>query len=285
MFAWGSKYFFAVSVAALLGAMIYGIASGGDIVGVISSGYKGGVGDHFGYSLLLGAGLVCACLGTLSVLVRDADIDPNEPAQTAVTIAPPRDSSIWGVVAAFGIACLALGLAISVTFLYLGLAILFVAGLEWTVLAWADRATGDPEINRTVRNRVLGPIEVPMLSALAIAVGVVGASRILLAVSHTAATVLASVLAASIFFGAVAMAKSNASRSIIAGFVTVMAVAILGGGIAGAVVGEYDHHGDESHGEEGHGEQSHGDEDHSEDSSDKEGEESAEADDSASEEE
>ncbi len=259
MFAWGSKYFFALSITALLGAMIYGIASGGDIVGVISSGYKGGVGDHFGYALLLGAGLLSACLGLLNVLVREADIDPDNETSTALTIAPPRDPSFWGVLGAFGVACMALGLSISSAFLYLGIAVIAVVALEWLVLAWSDRATGDADSNRIIRNRLLGPFEVPMFSMLAIAAGVVGASRVLLAVSHTAATVIASVFAALIFFAAVFMAKSNASRSVVAGFVSIMAIAVLGGGIAGAVAGEYehhdsDHHEDGSHEEDGHAE-------------------------------
>ena len=40
MFTWGSKYLFGVSAFSLLGAILYGLATGGGIIGVISAGYK-----------------------------------------------------------------------------------------------------------------------------------------------------------------------------------------------------------------------------------------------------
>ena len=43
----GSRLFFALAAIGLLGAAAFGLASGGDPVGVMSLGYKGGVGEHF----------------------------------------------------------------------------------------------------------------------------------------------------------------------------------------------------------------------------------------------
>ena len=49
-----------------------------------------------------------------------------------------------------------------------GLLVLGLAALEWTVAAWAERATGDDRVNQRIRNRVLNPIEVPVAGVLII---------------------------------------------------------------------------------------------------------------------
>ena len=54
--------------------------------------------------------------------------------------------------------------------------------VEWMVLAWSDRATGDPETNRLVRNRIMAPFEVPLAGFLVVAGSVVAFSRLLLTV-------------------------------------------------------------------------------------------------------
>lgn len=268
MFTWGSKYLFAVSGASMLGAALYGLTSGGDIIGVFTLGYKGGVGEHTGYVVLVVVALVTALLGTLSVITRDGDSEASSDVagvDYALTVSTPRVASYWGPMAAFSLACLAVGAAVERAFFILGLAILAVVALEWLVLAWSDRATGDDTVNSTIRNRVLGPIEVPLLSLLGIAVVVLGLSRILLAVSEIGSTVVAAVFAATVFGAAVAIAKSNAPRSVITGVVAVAAVAVLGGGLAGAVQGERQI----AHHEEG--------DDHSEDGHSEDGEDGAEA--------
>lgn len=247
MFTWGSKYLFSVAGAALLAAAVYGLTSGGGLIGVISMGYKGGVGEHTGYTILATIGVVSALLGVLNVLTRDGDADEAASAvgvDHALAVSTPRTPSFWGPLAAFGVACLVVGVAVSQLFVILGIVVLSVVLLEWVVLAWSDRATGDPEVNAVIKNRMLGPVEIPMLSLVGIAVVVIGLSRVLLAVSEAAATAVAALVAAFVFFNAVAIAKSNAPRPIISGLVAVTSVAVLAGGIAGAVVGERDivHH-------------------------------------------
>jgi hypothetical protein len=265
MFTWGSKYLFAISAVSLLGAAVYGLISGGDVLGVISIGYRGGIGDHTGYAILATIGSVAAGLGVLNLITRDGDADEGAAAvgaEGALAVSTPRTPSYWGPLGAFGVACLLVGVAVSQAFFILGIVVLSVVTLEWLVLAWADRATGDEDVNRVIRNRVLGPIEVPMLATLGIAVLVIGLSRVLLAVpSEAASTTVASLAAAAIFGAAVGISKANASRSVITGVVAVAALAVLAGGILGAVVGEREiaHHGEsdthgESHDDGGEGE-------------------------------
>ena len=105
-----------------------------------------------------------------------------------------------------------------------------------------DRATGDPEVNRVVRSRVLGPIELPMLSMLGIAAVAVGVSRVFLAASKTGATVAGTLFTVFVFGAAVLMSKVELKRSAINGIVALGALAILAGGIVGAAVGERDFH-------------------------------------------
>ncbi|MCP3992723.1 MAG: hypothetical protein GY724_26890 [Actinomycetia bacterium] len=241
MFTWGSKYLFAVSVAALLGAALYGLISGGDVVGVTSAGYKGGVGDHTGYTTLVTIGVVSFGLGALNLAIRDGDAEEAAArvgANHALTVSTPKTPSFWGPLTAFGVACLIVGIAVSQAFVVLGIVVFAVVTIQWAILAWSDRATGDDDVNEVIRKRVLGPLEIPMMSLLGIAVLVLGVSRVLLAVSETGATIVAALVAATIFGSALVIAKSNAPRSVISGVVAIAALALLAGGIVGAVVGE-----------------------------------------------
>ena len=251
MFTWGSKYLFGVSLVAFVSAIAYGLITGGGPVGVVSLGYKGGVGEHLGYTLLIGATFATLFLGIVGVITRDGDAEEMAQlagAERTLSVRPPIGASITSPLAAFGVACLALGVAVSQAVLYLGIAVLVIVGIEWTIQAWSERATGDDEINAVIRQRVLSPFEVPMLSLLAIAVVVLGLSRVLLAVSEVGSVVIAVAAAAFVFLSAVLISKSRAPRAIISAIVTFGAVAVLVGGVVGAVVGERDfHHGEEPH--------------------------------------
>jgi hypothetical protein len=199
-------------------------------------------------------------LAVLNLVIRDGDAEVGAAAagaDHALAVATPRTPSFWGPLSAFGVACLAVGLAVSQAFFILGIVVLSVVMLEWLVLAWSDRATGDEEVNSVIRRRIMGPLEVPMLSMLGIAVLVIGVSRVLLAVPAVGATVVAALVAATIFGSAIAIARSNAPRSVIAGVVAIAAVAVLAGGIVGAVVGEREiahDSGSETHDDGGEGE-------------------------------
>ena len=241
MFTWGSKYLFAVAVASLLGAGLFGLITGGELLGVMSVGYKGGVGDHGGYATLFTVGVVSIGLGVFNLAIRDGDADDGAArvgADNVLSVTTPRTPSYWAPLTAFGVACLIVGVAVARAFVILGIVVLSIVAIQWAILAWSDRATGDGDVNEVIRKRVLGPVEVPLMATLAIAVLVLGVSRVLLAVSETGATVVAAVVAVLVFGGAVAVAKLNASRSVISGVVAIGALAVLAGGIVGAVAGE-----------------------------------------------
>ncbi|MGI9609979.1 MAG: hypothetical protein ACR2NL_06765 [Acidimicrobiia bacterium] len=262
MFTWGPKYLIALSITAWLAALAYGLITGGDFVGVLSFGYEGGVGDHLGYALLQGVFGVTAVLAGVLFATRDGEAETlARLAGTDVVpqVTPPQRPAYWGAVSAAGVACLMLGVAISSVFLYLGIAILVAVGIEWTALAWSDRATGDPDTNALVRERLLGPIEVPMLGALVIASMMIGVSRVFLALSKTGAVVAGSIFTVVVFGTAVLLAQTDAPKRFISAAVSGLAVLVIGGGVVGAIAGERDVH---AHSDEGdHSEE----DDHSED--------------------
>lgn len=268
MFTWGPKYLFAISATALVSAVIYGVVTGGDPIGAATMGYKGGVGDHLGYSILIAVGVVAQVLTWVLVATRDGDAEAMAARTVSPTVPPvnpPADPSFWGPLSAFGVAAIIIGLSISRIYFYLGLAVFFVAGLMWLVQAWSDRASGDPEANRIIRDRIAGPFEVPLLSLLGFAVMALAMSRVFLATSANGAVVAGTIVTVLIFGGAVVLANTEVKPALLRGVLALGAVAVLAGGIAAAAIGERDFHHGEEHGEEHSEEEDHsGSEDHSE---------------------
>ena len=243
----GSRLFFALAALGLLGAGAYGLASGGDPLGVISMGYKGGVGEHLGYTVLVVLALTSLVLGTIGVVLGDVD-----PAATAAAtddlpeVPAPTSASPWPIVGAVGLVVTALGLVVGAGFFALGVVILAVTAVEWAVKVWADRSTGDPEVNLAIRNRLMAPIEIPLGAILVIAFLVLGMSRVFIAVSATTAVVLGSVLATLIVLGAVVvLTRPKQSSTVATALLLVGALAVIGGGIAGVAAGEREFHHEE----------------------------------------
>lgn len=268
----GSRLFFGYMLAGLVGMFVYGVASGdgGGVdylgfvdaeawLGAISLGWKGGVGDHVGYLVLMLFALTSAFVALVLVAYRDAD--PDAVAELAGGQLPPAHGptspSYWPVIGAFGAGVLAIGLVTHAAIFVIGLIIIGATIFEWMIAAWADRATGDPVANRELRDRLMRPVEMPVLGALGIGAVVLAISRILLAVSQEWAVWLAVILSAAIFMVAVALAVvESVNKNLVAGLVVVGAIAVLAGGVVSAAVGERSF----EHGEEGHEEEEEHDE-------------------------
>lgn len=258
MITTGSKFFYALAGVLLLAAFVYGYSTGGGGVGPISVGYKGGVGDHLGYGVLLAAAAAAAFAGFCTTAFRDAD--PEASAEMVGADAPPPvtapGASYWPVVGAFGVALVIIGVVLNNVFFVAGLIALGAVAVEWTMQAWSERATGDPAVNREIRNRIMLPIEVPVAGALIIAVVVVGYSRMFLAVSKLGAVWIALAIAAVVFgLGALLSSRPRIRTDLVAGLVALAAVVTIGFGIFGAVTGEREFHllGEEGHDSEGAG--------------------------------
>jgi hypothetical protein len=224
MITTGAKWYFGLGFVSLVIASAYGWTTGGNGLGPLTLGYKGGVGDHFGYGVLVAGATISVFLGVVSLAVRDADA--AAVAQLAGTdsapVVVPSATSYWPAIAAFGVALVVIGLVSSTVMFVFGLVALGIVLIEWAVQTWADHATGDPAVNRQIRNRLMNPVEFPAAGVLAAALLVVAFSRVFLAV-----------LVAS---------RPRLNANVIVGVLLVAAVAVVGAGIAGAVAGEREFH-------------------------------------------
>jgi hypothetical protein len=239
----GSKWFFGLTVVTLVLACAYGWTTGGNGFGPLTFGYKGSVGDHFGYGLLISGSVLAFFLGCVATAVRDAEAEAL--AQVAgtemVPAVAPAGVSYWPPLAAFGAALVVVGLVSEAVVFVFGLIVLGVVLVEWTVQTWADHATGDPETNRQIRNRVMNPIEFPAAAVLVLATLAICFSRVFLALSADQ-TVLAGVVLLAIIVagGFLVAARPRLSSNVIVGALMALAVVVIGLGIAGALHGERD---------------------------------------------
>jgi len=261
VFTPGFRLFFGFAGAAAAAAVVYGVASGSAggteyfavlnveaWVGVLSLGYKGGIGDHVGYVALMGFAVLSAVVALFLVAFRDADAESAGELMDDGRI-PDTQSDLghnyWPAVSAFGVGAMIVGLATHATIFVIGVVIVGAAIFEWMLAAWADRATADPAVNRNLRNRIMGPVEYPVTAALGVAVLVLALSRVFLAVTEFSAVIVAGVVATVIFFAAVAFAVvPRINRSVIVGTVALACAGILVAGVVTAAIGSRDfHHG------------------------------------------
>jgi hypothetical protein len=257
MITTGSKWFFGLGFVSLVLAAAYGWTTGGSGFGPLTLGYKGAVGDHLGYGILVSGAIVSLLLGFVVTAVRDAEAESL--AQLAgtdgVPAVTPAGTSYWPAVSAFGVALVVIGLVSSTPLLVFGLIVLGIVLVEWTVQAWADHATGDPETNRRIRNRVMNPIEFPAAGALILGVVAVAFSRVFLTFSPEVTVWIGVGLTAAIVGVAFLIAsRPRISSNVVVGVVVVAAIAIVAIGVAGAVNGTREFHHEEEgeeHVEEG----------------------------------
>ena len=254
-----SKFLYGLAAFGFVAAIVYSASTGDQelgmdsLLGPLTFGYKGYVGDHVGYAILMGLALVSLVLGVFMSGLHDAD--PEAEAQvagleTVPEAAVPTTTNYWPVVGGFSAAALVLGLAVDSALFVVGMVGLAVVTVEWAVRTWSDRATGDPEVNRDIRNRFMYPVEIPIGAVLIIGGLVLAVSRILLAVPLAGAYVVFGLVPAIILgLGALIVLRPQVSQSAIAAILLVGGLAILGGGVAAAIVGEREHGGD--HSEEG----------------------------------
>ncbi len=276
----GSKYFFGAAVVGYLTALIYGFVTGagahggvldvfsnGDlvnsIVGPLSFGWKGWVGDQIGYSVLMAFAAVMAVLGGFTSAFRDgspealaelqgATVERGEitGARVDLRVVTPQGLSFWPLVAAFSAGAAIVGLAVSTVLFGIGVGGLVIAGLEWTVKAWSERATGDPVQNKAIRDHLMHPLEIPIGATLGAALVIFCLSRILLAVPKVGAVFFIIIIATLVFVVSIVLAnRPHLKRSVLVGVVLLFGLLIIAGGIIGGIAGPREtegHSGEES---------------------------------------
>jgi hypothetical protein len=272
----GSKYFYGAAAVAYLTALVYGFITGaaahggvldvfsnGDlvnsIIGPISFGWKGWVGDQVGYSIFMGFAAVMVVIGGFLSAFRDGGTEGLVQLQGAgatpdtadLRVVTPQGLSYWPLLAAFSAGAVIIGWTFSEILFVVGVVGLVVAASEWTVRAWSERVSDDPAVNVATRNKFMRPIEVPVGATVAALAIVYLMSRILLAVSKLGAVFVIIGVAVVVFGVAVLLAsRPQLKRSLLVGALLVGAVLLLVGGIVGGIAGpgEREHHEDEEHG-------------------------------------
>ncbi len=257
MITTGSKWFFGLGFVSLVLAAAYGWTTGGNGLGPVSVGYKGGVGDHFGYGILLAAGVLSLLLGFVATAARDADADAIAEVAGTETVPPvvPAGASYWPPVAAFGAGLVIVGLVAQAVLVVFGLIVLGIVLIEWSVQTWADNATGDPETNRRIRNRLMNPIEYPGAAILILGLVALGFASLFLALSAEA-TVWVALAASVVIVGAgfLIASRPRISSNVVVGLLVVGALLVIGVGVAGGVAGTrefHEHEGEHDNGDEG----------------------------------
>ncbi|CAB4547385.1 unannotated protein [freshwater metagenome] len=269
----GSKYFYGAAAVGLLMAFAYGmitgasnnggisavLSSGGlvnSIVGPLTFGYKGWVGDQIGYSILLAFAGLMAAIGGFLTAFRDGDAEaliqiqgPGTTSDNAdLRVVTPQGLSYWPIVGAFSAGLIIVGLAVSGILVAVGCLGLVVVIVEWTVRAWSERATDDAAANSALRKKLMYPIEIPIAATVGALAIVFLMSRILLAVSKTGAAIVIILVAVIVFGVAVFLSsRPHLKRSVLVGALLIGAVLLLAGGIAGGISGprESEHSGTE----------------------------------------
>jgi len=225
-----------------------------NILGPMTISWKGGIGSHVGYAILLGTSVSAAFIASILIAFRDAD--PHSQAEVLhVESVPltraPGGASYTPVVAAALVILLLVGLTGEVVLVVAGVVGLLMVAVAWMVRAWADRATGDDATNQALYHQMIDPVGVPVVATLVVAFVIVSLSRILLAVDKTGSIIVFG--GAAVLFMAVATFIAigpKLSKDKITILLAVGALLIMAAGVAGVALGERDF---EYHGE-GHGE-------------------------------
>lgn len=251
----GSKLFYALAGLSYISAILFAAFTGDHklgmdtLLGPITFGWKGYVGEHVGYTILMGLSVATLAVAILLSALRDADAEKaakflDLPA--APPAAVPVSVNYWPAVGAASFACLALGLATGRPLFIVGLIGLAATLFEWTVRAWADHATGDAEMNVALRRALIGPFELPIGGAMILASIVFGMSRILLSLpSQASVAVFAAVPALILAVGALLVMRPRLTQSFVAAAIVVAVLALVIGGVVAAIVGS-EHQGSES---------------------------------------
>jgi hypothetical protein len=226
MITTSSKYLIGLSTAAVVGFSVYAIATGWGAMGSIG---------------LMSAIVALGFLVGIMQFVRDGEVSAQDSAAVATCGAaqPAPGASAWPAVFGVGLGIVAVGSVTLPAIFMLGVVVILAAGAEWLVQAWAERASADSRFNALVRARTAYPLELPIAASLLLGVIVYGFSRLMLAVSKDAGTLLFALFGAIILvFGFVIARRSNLSKGVVGAICAVGLVAMAAGGVATALTGE-----------------------------------------------
>lgn len=220
MFTPGSKYLIAITGLSAVSFALYMLLVHPSALGAVA---------------LIGLLAATSLLTGIALFTRDGHA--SEGQTSAATVDTPT-ASMWPLVGAAGFALLLVGTITTPIVFILGIVAMLAALVEWTVQAWSERGSSDATYNAQIRQRLLNPIEYPLLAAIGIAVIIFSFSRVMLAVSKSAGPMLFIVAAAAIsLVGMLMSIRPSLKKSVVSAIAVVAAVGLVGSGIAGMGVG------------------------------------------------
>src|SRR5262249_24659008 len=179
----------------------------------------------------------------VSVAMRDAEAEALAQVAGTDTVpeVTPVGPSYWPPLAASGAALVVIGLVSEAVVFVFGLIILGIVLVEWTVQTWADHATGDPEVTRQIRNRVMTPIEFPVAAALVLATLAICFSRVFLSLTpHQTVIAGVAVLATIVAGGFFVASRPRIGKNTVIALLVAFAVIVLAVGVIGGIAGQRD---------------------------------------------
>jgi len=259
---YGFRLFFGMAVYAFLASFIFAIGYSLDysdqglidsVLGPLTFGWKGGIGSHLGYVVLVGTAAAAAFLGSVLIAFRDAD--PRAQAEIIHVESVPMTKAPAGaaytpIVAAAMVIAMLVGLTGEKLLFIGGLIGLILVAVAWMVRAWADRATGDDATNIELYHQMVDPVGVPVVATLVVAFVIISLSRILLATNKVGASLVFG--GAAVVFMAIATVIAigpKLSKNVLTVVLAIGGLLILALGVVGIAVGERDF---EKHEGEGH---------------------------------
>jgi hypothetical protein len=247
-----SKLLFTIAGLSVVASVLFAAFTSGHklgmdtLVGPLSLGWKGYVGNHTAYVVLMSVALTALTLGIIVSLLHDGDAATAAEAAGLASVpdaVTPVSTNYWPLVGAFSAGVMVLGLAFGPIVFVLGVVGVLASMFEWTVRAWAERATGDQELNRHLRNTLMFPFEFPAAGVLVLGGIALAMWKIMMALPSVGSIIVFSAVPALILaLGAVLVLKPKISPNVVAVALVVGALALVAGGVTAAVVGERDHH-------------------------------------------
>lgn len=245
MITTAGKLWFAVTAFALVAAEVYFLATGGEDGGALT---------------LLFVAVAAAVIGGAAIAIRDGDATVSGEGTREPVVVRSALPAPWPVVVALGAGLAIVGYAAGGLLLYAGLGVMGIALVEWMVQSWAERSTADPAYNAALRNRIMFPLEVPVLGIVGVGFVMLTFSRILLAApDKNTSTIIALIVAAVITAGAFIIAnRPRVSAGALSWILAVGAVVLLAAGVLSGVSGEREVEVHEAEHAEGDAEEGHG---------------------------
>lgn len=238
-----SKHFLAIAFLALLAGGVYHLGDAqyegkndlheiGDATYVAVMSWQGG--DLLGVLIFVFLGMAALTLGIVALIARDGESAVPQDAENPVV-----GATYWPALTMVGVALMAMGFVSDTLLAFLGMFIVGLGALEMIVSSATDRLGGSVAENKTARDGILNPLELPVFALGLIAVPIIMLSRVFLAVESEVSVVVAVVVAGLVFgVGFLIYGTGEYNKNYLSALAAVGVVAVIVAGLISVSAGE-----------------------------------------------